>query len=160
MTSFTKAALFATGGLLVAAPALAQMAGTYTGMNNEGQGVQVVVAAASGGGFEITGISDGGTVYCTARKTYGYGIAFGGLSVPIVGGKAAYKDVATTVAIKATFSFKGTTVKGGMTFTVPILLTAKTAAACATKPQTYTATLGGADARIAPGAHAEPVAAH
>lgn len=152
-------AIVAAAATLAAAPAMAQMAGTYNGMNNEGAAVQIVVSAASGGGFEITGLSDGGTVYCPGGKTYGYGVGFGGNLAAIVNGKATYKALFSNVAINSTFTFSGTSVAGKMTFTVPILLTAKKGAACSTKPQTYTATFAAAAARaLPPGAYAQPLA--
>ena len=127
---------------MIALPAFAQKIGTYTGTNDEGDQVEVVVSAASGGGFEITGLSDGGTVYCLGGTDIGYGVGFGGDLAAITDGKASYTELFTTVAVSSTFKFTGSEVTGKIKFSVPILLTARKGVACATKPQTFKATFG------------------
>ena len=57
--------------LLLAGFAYAQQAGTYTGTNSEGYGLEVVVAG-SPGSYAITGVSDGGNVYCKKTEIGGW----------------------------------------------------------------------------------------
>jgi len=154
--------LLPLAALLAAPAAMAQKIGTYTGTNNEGDEVQVVVASDGNGGLEISGLADGGTVYCTQSNTsYGYGVGFSGSLAEIMGKKATFDMGYTNVAMMSNFTFKGNNVKGKMQFSVPILDSFTVAEACATKPQTFTATFGGASYKPKfHGALAWPLAAH
>jgi hypothetical protein len=154
--------LLPLAALLASPAAMAQKIGTYTGTNNEGDEVQVVVASDGNGGLEISGLGDGGTVYCTqSNTTYGYGVGFSGNLAEIMGKKATFDQGYTNVAMNSNFKFKGNNVSGKMQFSVPILDSFTVAEACATKPQTFTASFGGAFHKMKfQGALSWPLASH
>jgi hypothetical protein len=135
--------------LLVAPAALAQQAGTYTGTNSEGYGLEVVVAG-SNGSFAITGVSDGANVYCKQTEIGGWGLGIG-TNDPITGHKATLNINDTTVYYQGAFNFKGNTVIVKQLFEVPVLTGTKTppktACAASSGNITTTLTLSGTETR-------------
>jgi hypothetical protein len=160
----TRASLAACGlavSIVLAAPAaLAQQAGTYTGTNSEGYGLEVVVAGSQGN-YEITGVSDGGNVYCKTTEIGGWGLGIG-TDDPITGNTATLNINYDTVYYQGSFKFSGDKVVVKQLFVVPVLTGTKTppktACGASTGTSTTTLTLSGAETR-APGptvVHAAP----
>ena len=146
--------------LAVAPAAFAQKAGTYIGTNNEGDEVEVVVAAG-GGGFNLTGMSDSGTVYCKGTEVGGWGVAIG-TSDPITNGGVTLTVFVSTLYYTSTMTFKGKNVSGTIDFAVPVFSGTqqppKKACSAATKKQTFTATLSNTTSVTPPkGAYAWPL---
>ncbi len=137
------AVLFATP-LLAAAPALAQTAGHYQGLNNEGDRVDVYVAA-KGDGFVVSAIGDAGAVTCgmVPGGTWRLQVAGG---YHIGGGAASVAISQVDVFYRARLSFSGAAVTGQMLFGVPeFVTTAKHACASTTQPQGFSARYIGTD---------------
>jgi len=135
--------------LLMAPAALAQQAGHYQGTNNYGGEVDIYVSEVNGA-LVISGEDDSDTVYCKGGTNVGYGVGFSGFNSPINGKKATFEYLSTNVYYNGTFDFKGkTSVSGKTSFGVPLFTSntppPKKAAACLTKPETYTATYVGTE---------------
>jgi hypothetical protein len=114
--------------------------------------VQVVVASQSGS-LVVTGMSDGGAVYCKGKQASTYGVAVGLSGAPITDGMATVEVYVIDLYYDSALTFKGNSVSGTIGFSVPIYTAKKTppkgACSAATKPQTFTAKLT-SDATVAP----------
>jgi hypothetical protein len=138
--------------LVLAAPAYAQKAGTYSGTNNEGYTIEVVVAGSKGN-FAITGVSDSANVYCGKTEIGGWGLGIG-TNDPLNGHKGTLNINDTTIWYQGYFDFTGNTVKVKQEFEVPVLsgTGSPPKKACAAKTGYITTTLTyGGDATRAPG---------
>ena len=141
---FVRAVVPAAMLLMGASSALAQKAGTYTGTNDEGDEVQVLVQS-QGGGLAVTAMSDGGAVYCHGVQAASYGVEVGLSGAPITDGAASISVFVTTLYYASDMTFSGSSVKGTIEFAVPLFTGTteppKKACAAKTKKQHFTATL-------------------
>ncbi len=148
---------------MTAQSAFATMAGTYTGTNNEGYPVQVVVASVNGG-LAVTGISDEGAVYCDGLQAATYGVGVGLAGQPIVKRRATIDLLVTSLYFHSDLKFGGGGLHGKIQFAVPLFNKTKEppkmACAAKTMKQTFTATIGGATFHAPPAgtAYAVPAA--